>query len=302
MDRGRTSTEWAEYQQTCVREWINQQLKVCEIEVKDIFCELKDGSVIQKLVQVLCGEQPTKDDTTEKEKEKEKVEEENNSKTSKKPSPSFAVFKKNTNIQSNFKTMRQKESLNKSLQKLKSLGLDIRDISASDIMAGNNKVILALLWNIFRYSEDKSSKPDQLEKQNKAKKSDDRNKAMFFSRPGSEIKKERSKSTGPAPDQQATSNNFSDLLKKLVDGKKSLRVSQSMSDDKDGEKQIDSETEKQRGEDLERKRKEEEQKKTRREITTRETGREETRRREKTRNKETGREAKEGRKEETRRR
>eukprot|EP01119_Soliformovum_irregulare_P010256 TRINITY_DN2512_c0_g3_i5.p1 TRINITY_DN2512_c0_g3~~TRINITY_DN2512_c0_g3_i5.p1 ORF type:complete len:863 (+),score=271.43 TRINITY_DN2512_c0_g3_i5:25-2613(+) len=150
IKKGVTSMEWDEYQTKTIPDWINSRLKgEC---VNDLEKDLSDGVVLSRLAATVETTQ-TKNPRSLGNAEKS---------LSFEGKLSFASFKKQTmgshqdsETSSAFKMMHQRDAVSKAFMQWKALGLDVLGFRPDDIVNGNVKVILALLWKIIRFIEEK---------------------------------------------------------------------------------------------------------------------------------------------------
>ncbi|CAI6333938.1 unnamed protein product [Periconia digitata] len=102
--------QWVKVQQKTFTKWLNSKLKAVNVEVKDLITDLSDGIALIHLLETLSNE-------------------------------SLGRYASRPKLR-----VQKFENVNKSLDFIKGRGIQMHNIGAEDIVDGNRKIILGLIW------------------------------------------------------------------------------------------------------------------------------------------------------------
>ncbi|KAF2715405.1 alpha-actinin-2 [Pleomassaria siparia CBS 279.74] len=105
--------QWVKVQQKTFTKWLNSKLKIREVEVHDLITDLSDGIALVHLLEILGNE-------------------------------SLGRYASRPKLR-----VQKFENVNKSLDFIKSRGIQMTNIGAEDVVDGNSKIILGLIWTLI---------------------------------------------------------------------------------------------------------------------------------------------------------
>lgn len=105
--------QWVKVQQKTFTKWLNSKLKIREVEINDLITDLSDGIVLVHLLEILSNE-------------------------------SLGRYASRPKLR-----VQKFENVNKSLDYIKRRGIQMTNIGAEDIVDGNSKIILGLIWTLI---------------------------------------------------------------------------------------------------------------------------------------------------------
>ncbi|KAF2004441.1 alpha-actin-like proteinin [Amniculicola lignicola CBS 123094] len=105
--------QWVKVQQKTFTKWLNSKVKAREVEVNDLNTDLSDGIVLIHLLEVLSNE-------------------------------SLGRYASRPKLR-----VQRFENVNKSLDYIKRRGIQMTNIGAEDVVDGNSKIILGLIWTLI---------------------------------------------------------------------------------------------------------------------------------------------------------
>ncbi|KAF2262066.1 alpha-actin-like proteinin [Lojkania enalia] len=105
--------QWVKVQQKTFTKWLNSKLKVRDVEINDLITDLSDGIVLIHLLEILGSE-------------------------------SLGRYASRPKLR-----VQKFENVNKSLDFIKSRGIQMTNIGAEDVVDGNSKIILGLIWTLI---------------------------------------------------------------------------------------------------------------------------------------------------------
>ncbi|KAK7180794.1 hypothetical protein DPSP01_002690 [Paraphaeosphaeria sporulosa] len=105
--------QWVKVQQKTFTKWLNSKLKVRELEINDLITDLSDGIALVHLLEILSNE-------------------------------SLGRYASRPKLR-----VQKFENVNKSLDYIKRRGIQMTNIGAEDVVDGNSKIILGLIWTLI---------------------------------------------------------------------------------------------------------------------------------------------------------
>ncbi|KKY27199.1 putative alpha-actinin [Phaeomoniella chlamydospora] len=105
--------QWVNVQQKTFTKWLNSKISVRDVAVKDLVKDLSDGIILIHLLEVLSNE-------------------------------SLGRYASNPKLR-----VQRFENVNKSLDYIRSKGIQMTNIGAEDIVDGNRKIVLGLIWTLI---------------------------------------------------------------------------------------------------------------------------------------------------------
>ncbi|KAK4944512.1 alpha-actinin [Elasticomyces elasticus] len=105
--------QWVNVQEKTFTKWLNNKISARELAVKNLVTDLSDGIVLIHLLEVLSNE-------------------------------SLGRYASNPRLR-----VQRFENVNKSLEFIKSRGIQMTNIGAEDVVDGNRKIILGLIWTLI---------------------------------------------------------------------------------------------------------------------------------------------------------
>ncbi|KAK3202266.1 hypothetical protein GRF29_161g654818 [Pseudopithomyces chartarum] len=105
--------QWVKVQQKTFTKWLNSKLKVREVEIADLIVDLSDGIALIHLLEILSNE-------------------------------SLGRYASRPKLR-----VQKFENVNKSLDYIKRRGIQMTNIGAEDVVDGNSKIILGLIWTLI---------------------------------------------------------------------------------------------------------------------------------------------------------
>ncbi|KAI9677410.1 MAG: hypothetical protein M1817_006364 [Caeruleum heppii] len=105
--------QWVNVQQKTFTKWLNTKIKVRDVSVNDLVKDLSDGVILVHLLEILGNE-------------------------------SLGRYAANPKLR-----VQRFENVNKALDFIKSRGIQMTNIGAEDIVDGNRKLILGLIWTLI---------------------------------------------------------------------------------------------------------------------------------------------------------
>ncbi|KAL1860118.1 alpha-actinin [Paecilomyces lecythidis] len=105
--------QWINVQQKTFTKWLNNKLKIRNIAIEDLVHDLSDGVILIHLLEILGGE-------------------------------SLGRYASKPKLR-----VQKFENVNKSLDFIKGRGIQMTNIGAEDIVDGNRKIILGLIWTLI---------------------------------------------------------------------------------------------------------------------------------------------------------
>ncbi|KAF2679591.1 alpha-actinin-2 [Lentithecium fluviatile CBS 122367] len=105
--------QWVKVQQKTFTKWLNSKLKTREVEINDLITDLSDGIVLIHLLEILSNE-------------------------------SLGRYASRPKLR-----VQKFENVNKSLDYIKRRGIQMTNIGAEDVVDGNSKIILGLIWTLI---------------------------------------------------------------------------------------------------------------------------------------------------------
>ncbi|KAF2114797.1 alpha-actin-like proteinin [Lophiotrema nucula] len=105
--------QWVKVQQKTFTKWLNSKLKAREVEINDLITDLSDGIVLVHLLEILGNE-------------------------------SLGRYASRPKLR-----VQKFENVNKSLDFIKGKGIQMTNIGAEDVVDGNSKIILGLIWTLI---------------------------------------------------------------------------------------------------------------------------------------------------------
>ncbi|KIW09551.1 uncharacterized protein PV09_00424 [Verruconis gallopava] len=106
-------SQWVVVQEKTFKKWLNSKLKQREVEIKDLVRDLSDGVILVHLLEVLSGE-------------------------------SLGRYASKPKLR-----VQKFENVNKCLDFIKARGIQLTNIGAEDVVDGNRKIILGLIWTLI---------------------------------------------------------------------------------------------------------------------------------------------------------
>ncbi|KAF2152961.1 alpha-actin-like proteinin [Myriangium duriaei CBS 260.36] len=104
---------WVKVQEKTFGKWLNSKLKVRDVEIKDLVADLSDGVILIHLLEILSNE-------------------------------SLGRYASRPKLR-----VQRFENANKALDFVKGRGIQLTNIGAEDIVDGNRKIILGLIWTLI---------------------------------------------------------------------------------------------------------------------------------------------------------
>ncbi|KAG9200222.1 hypothetical protein G6514_007435 [Epicoccum nigrum] len=105
--------QWVKVQQKTFTKWLNSKIKVRDVEIEDLITDLSDGINLIHLLEVLSNE-------------------------------SLGRYASRPKMR-----VQKFENVNKSLDYIRSRGIQMTNIGAEDVVDGNSKIILGLIWTLI---------------------------------------------------------------------------------------------------------------------------------------------------------
>ncbi|KAL1608421.1 alpha-actinin [Paraconiothyrium brasiliense] len=105
--------QWVKVQQKTFTKWLNSKLKAREVEINDLILDLSDGIALIHLLEILSNE-------------------------------SLGRYASRPKLR-----VQKFENVNKSLDYIKRRGIQMTNIGAEDVVDGNSKIILGLIWTLI---------------------------------------------------------------------------------------------------------------------------------------------------------
>ncbi|KAJ4354044.1 alpha-actinin [Didymosphaeria variabile] len=105
--------QWVKVQQKTFTKWLNSKLKARELEINDLILDLSDGIALVHLLEILSNE-------------------------------SLGRYASRPKLR-----VQKFENVNKSLDYIKRRGIQMTNIGAEDVVDGNSKIILGLIWTLI---------------------------------------------------------------------------------------------------------------------------------------------------------
>ncbi|KAF2446404.1 alpha-actin-like proteinin [Karstenula rhodostoma CBS 690.94] len=105
--------QWVKVQQKTFTKWLNSKLKVRQLEINDLITDLSDGIALVHLLEILSNE-------------------------------SLGRYASRPKLR-----VQKFENVNKSLDYIKRRGIQMTNIGAEDVVDGNSKIILGLIWTLI---------------------------------------------------------------------------------------------------------------------------------------------------------
>ncbi|KAF2240310.1 alpha-actinin-2 [Trematosphaeria pertusa] len=105
--------QWVKVQQKTFTKWLNSKLKTREVEIDDLIKDLSDGIALIHLLEILSNE-------------------------------SLGRYASRPKLR-----VQKFENVNKSLDYIKGRGIQMTNIGAEDVVDGNSKIILGLIWTLI---------------------------------------------------------------------------------------------------------------------------------------------------------
>jgi Ca2+-binding EF-hand superfamily protein len=105
--------QWVKVQQKTFTKWLNSKITARHLEINDLITDLSDGIVLIHLLEILGGE-------------------------------SLGRYASKPKLR-----VQKFENVNKSLDFIKSKGIQMTNIGAEDVVDGNSKIILGLIWTLI---------------------------------------------------------------------------------------------------------------------------------------------------------
>ncbi|KAK3069594.1 alpha-actinin, partial [Coniosporium uncinatum] len=106
-------TQWITVQQKTFTKWLNNKLKARQIAIEDLVKDLSDGVVLIHLLEILGNE-------------------------------SLGRYASKPKLR-----VQRFENVNKALDFIKGRGIQMTNIGAEDVVDGNRKIILGLIWTLI---------------------------------------------------------------------------------------------------------------------------------------------------------
>ncbi|RMZ91249.1 hypothetical protein DV736_g1547, partial [Chaetothyriales sp. CBS 134916] len=106
-------TQWVNVQEKTFTKWLNNKVKSRDVAVKSLVSDLSDGIILIHLLEVLSNE-------------------------------SLGRYASNPKLR-----VQKFENVNKSLMYIKNRGIHMTNIGAEDVVDGNRKIILGLIWTLI---------------------------------------------------------------------------------------------------------------------------------------------------------
>ncbi|RMZ78664.1 hypothetical protein DV738_g3787, partial [Chaetothyriales sp. CBS 135597] len=106
-------TQWVNVQEKTFTKWLNNKVKTRDVAVKSLVSDLSDGIILIHLLEVLSNE-------------------------------SLGRYASNPKLR-----VQKFENVNKSLTYIKNRGIHMTNIGAEDVVDGNRKIILGLIWTLI---------------------------------------------------------------------------------------------------------------------------------------------------------
>ncbi|KAF2736899.1 alpha-actin-like proteinin [Polyplosphaeria fusca] len=105
--------QWVKVQQKTFTKWLNSKLKAREVEISDLITDLSDGIILIHLLEILGNE-------------------------------SLGRYASRPKLR-----VQKFENVNKSLDFIRGKGIQMTNIGAEDVVDGNSKIILGLIWTLI---------------------------------------------------------------------------------------------------------------------------------------------------------